>query len=134
MPPDVMQVIWTVKHTHIGDAFFDLDAAAFLCTQLPQASSSAQSSGPQPSAAQEVAAQGEEPQETPQAAQCYLDNPQLQSNQHRASQQQYVQSQQSGDALLAILRQFVCQQSCVKSYVECPGFEQLLMHKLVVHC
>lgn len=28
-----------VKHQHIGDAFFDLDAAAFLCSQLPSASS-----------------------------------------------------------------------------------------------
>ena len=30
-----LQVIWAVKHSHIGDAFFDLDAAAFLCTQIP---------------------------------------------------------------------------------------------------
>lgn len=34
-----LEVIWVVKHKHIGDAFFDLDAAAFLCTQLPSASS-----------------------------------------------------------------------------------------------
>ncbi len=45
-----MQVIWTVKHKHIGDAFFDLDAAAFLCTQLPTASSAAQISESQQAA------------------------------------------------------------------------------------
>lgn len=28
-------MIWAVRHGHIGDAFFDLDAAAFLCSQLP---------------------------------------------------------------------------------------------------
>ncbi|DBB05673.1 hypothetical protein WJX77_005847 [Trebouxia sp. C0004] len=51
-----LQVIWAVKHKHIGDAFFDLDAAAFLCSQLPVASpashdSPALSSAPQVSAA-----------------------------------------------------------------------------------
>lgn len=31
----LFQVVWAVRHGHIGDAFFDLDAAAFLCSQLP---------------------------------------------------------------------------------------------------
>lgn len=40
-----------VKHKHIGDAFFDLDAAAFLCSQLPSASSAMRdSAAPQHSA------------------------------------------------------------------------------------
>jgi len=39
-----VQVIWAVKHKHIGDAFFDLDAAAFLCSQLPVASPASQDS------------------------------------------------------------------------------------------
>ena len=38
------QIIWAVKHSHIGDAFFDLDAAAFLCTQLPNTSTAARTS------------------------------------------------------------------------------------------
>ncbi|KAL3152549.1 hypothetical protein ABBQ32_001576 [Trebouxia sp. C0010 RCD-2024] len=57
-----IEVVWAVKHTHIGDAFFDLDAAAFLCTHLPQASSppssQAQSSAAQHSAAEAPLAQG----------------------------------------------------------------------------
>lgn len=28
------QIVWAVKHGHIGDAFFDLDAAAFLLREL----------------------------------------------------------------------------------------------------
>ncbi|KAL3142264.1 hypothetical protein ABBQ38_002606 [Trebouxia sp. C0009 RCD-2024] len=52
-----IEVVWAIKHTHIGDAFFDLDAAAFLCTQLSQASSPAQSSQAQSSAAQHSTAQ-----------------------------------------------------------------------------
>lgn len=52
-----MQVVWAVKHSHIGDAFFDLDAAAFLCTQLPQADSPAQSSADQASTVQHSAAE-----------------------------------------------------------------------------
>ena len=54
---DLVQVVWAVKHSHIGDAFFDLDAAAFLCTQLPQARSPAQSSETQDPSAQHSAAQ-----------------------------------------------------------------------------
>ena len=54
---DCVQVVWAVKHSHIGDAFFDLDAAAFLCTQLPQAQSPAQRSEAQASSAQHLAAQ-----------------------------------------------------------------------------
>ena len=53
----VMQVVWAVKHRHIGDAFFDLDAAAFLCTHLPQASTAAQSFQAQTLAAQHSAAE-----------------------------------------------------------------------------
>ena len=30
-----VQVVWAVKHAHAGDAFFDLDAAQFLLTQMP---------------------------------------------------------------------------------------------------
>ena len=30
-----VQVVWAVKHAHVGDAFFDLDAAQFLLTQMP---------------------------------------------------------------------------------------------------
>ena len=40
----LVQVIWAVKHKHIGDAFFDLDAAAFLYSQLPVASPASQDS------------------------------------------------------------------------------------------
>ncbi len=52
----LVQVIWAVQHKHIGDAFFDLDAAAFLCSQLPVASPASQdsptlSSAPRASAA-----------------------------------------------------------------------------------
>ena len=32
-----LQVVWVMKQDHIGDAFFDLDAAAFLLTQLERA-------------------------------------------------------------------------------------------------
>ena len=32
-----MQVVWVMKQEHIGDAFFDLDAAAFLLMQLDHA-------------------------------------------------------------------------------------------------
>ena len=52
-----VQVVWAVKHSHIGDAFFDLDAAAFLCTQLPQTRSPAQSSEALEHSAQHSAAQ-----------------------------------------------------------------------------
>lgn len=31
-----VQVVWSLKHGHIGDAFFDLDAAAFLLTEMAQ--------------------------------------------------------------------------------------------------
>eukprot|EP00891_Asterochloris_glomerata_P002918 jgi/Astpho2/2918/fgenesh1_pg.00050_%23_160_t len=30
-----VEVVWAVKHAHVGDAFFDLDAAQFLLTQMP---------------------------------------------------------------------------------------------------
>lgn len=29
-----MQVVWVARHSHIGDAFFDLDAAEFLLDEL----------------------------------------------------------------------------------------------------
>ena len=58
----LVQVIWAVKHKHIGDAFFDLDAAAFLCSQLPAASPASQDSPALPSAAQASAACSSAPQ------------------------------------------------------------------------
>lgn len=29
-----MQVVWVARHSHIGDAFFDLDAAEYLLDEL----------------------------------------------------------------------------------------------------
>jgi hypothetical protein len=29
-----VQVVWVARHSHIGDAFFDLDAAEFLLDEL----------------------------------------------------------------------------------------------------
>ena len=55
-----LQVVWAVRHSHIGDAFFDLDAAAFLCTQLPQARSPAHSSIAEDCSAQHSAVQHSE--------------------------------------------------------------------------
>lgn len=33
-----VQVVWSLRHGHIGDAFFDLDAAAFLLMEMKQGS------------------------------------------------------------------------------------------------
>ena len=41
----LFQVVWAVRHGHIGDAFFDLDAAAFLCSQLPNIQPTSDTSG-----------------------------------------------------------------------------------------
>ena len=37
----LLQIIWVMKHSHIGDAFFDRDAAEYLLGQLrePEAGS-----------------------------------------------------------------------------------------------
>jgi len=64
-----VQVIWAVKHKHIGDAFFDLDAAAFLCSQLPGASPASQDSPTLPSAPQPSAACSSAPQSTAESQQ-----------------------------------------------------------------
>ncbi len=65
----LVQVIWAVKHKHIGDAFFDLDAAAFLCGQLPVASPASQDSLALPSAPQASAACSSAPQPTAESQQ-----------------------------------------------------------------
>ncbi len=65
----LVQVVWAVKHKHIGDAFFDLDAAAFLCGQLPVASPASQDSPALPSAPQASAACSSAPQPTTESQQ-----------------------------------------------------------------
>ena len=57
--------MWAVKHSHIGDAFFDLDAAAFLCTQLQHARSPAHSSEAQDSTIQRSPVEGSAEQQAP---------------------------------------------------------------------
>ncbi|KAA6429030.1 MAG: hypothetical protein FRX49_01140 [Trebouxia sp. A1-2] len=64
-----VEVIWAVKHKHIGDAFFDLDAAAFLCSQLPDASPASEDSPALPSPPQASAACSSAPQPTAEAQQ-----------------------------------------------------------------
>ena len=34
-----VEVVWALKHSHIGDAFFDYDAAGFLKTELERSQS-----------------------------------------------------------------------------------------------
>lgn len=29
-----MQIVWVVRHQHIGDAFFDVDAAQYLLSEI----------------------------------------------------------------------------------------------------
>lgn len=58
-----VQVKWTVKHMHIGDAFFDLDAAAFLCTRSPHAVTATQSTSAQSSEAEASETQDSEPEQ-----------------------------------------------------------------------
>lgn len=60
-----MQVVWAVKHSHIGDAFFDLDAAAFLCTQISQARPPAQTSHAQDSTIRHSPVEGSTVQRSP---------------------------------------------------------------------
>lgn len=31
-----VDIVWAIKHNHIGDAYFDSDAASFLFTELGQ--------------------------------------------------------------------------------------------------
>ena len=93
-----VQVVWAVKHSHIGDAFFDLDAAAFLSTQLPQARSPAHSSEAQDLSAQHSALKGSaaqraragppKPQKEPNPVQCHADDPRLYHTPHEATTHQ----------------------------------------------
>ncbi|KAF8067218.1 PYROXD1 [Scenedesmus sp. PABB004] len=89
-----VEVVWVLKHGHIGDAFFDLDAAEFLLGVLQQQQQQEQQQQGQQEQQQQQQEQQQQQQQQQQAQEQEQQQGQQQEQQGQQEQQQQGQQEQ----------------------------------------